>query len=101
MLEALTGGLFVSNPHRVRHPGIEKSRFSFPFFFDPSMDCVIKRIPLKGDLLYEAEASVLQRRRNDYRRWDGCVEVRPAGTYGEYLTSKVSKVFPTLATQVL
>ena len=40
MLERMTGGRYVSTPHRVRNAG-SAGRLSFPFFFDPSWDAVI------------------------------------------------------------
>jgi len=99
MLERLTGGLFVSTPHRVLNPA-NAGRISFPFFFDPSFDA--DTAPLLG----ESERLAAPRAANGsaattYTRWDG----RPVGladvqgTYGQYILGKVAKVFPQLAVQ--
>ncbi len=83
MLERMTAGRYRSTPHRVRNTsGV--SRLSFPFFFDPGWDVVVPPLPL-GD--------------GDGRvddRWDGVSPLAFDGTYGEYVLSKVSKVFPEL-----
>ena len=44
MLERISGGRYVSTPHRVRNAGAV-GRLSFPFFFDPSWDAVIDGVP--------------------------------------------------------
>jgi isopenicillin N synthase-like dioxygenase len=83
VLEALTGGRYRSTPHRVRNAsGID--RISVPFFFDPSWDATVTPLPLGG--------AVSPGR----RRWDGATSPVAAGTYGEHLLAKVSKVFPDL-----
>ena len=86
MLEKMTGGVYRSTPHRVRNV-TDKSRLSFPFFFDPSFDARITPIAVDPD----AE----DREVDD--RWDGQDVHEFDGTYGEYLLDKVSKVFPDLA----
>ena len=64
MLARLSGGRYVSTPHRVRNrSGAE--RLSFPFFLDPG--------------------------------WDAVVDPATGGTYGDYILTKVSRVFPDLA----
>lgn len=83
MLERMTGGAYRSTPHRVRQPA--RSRLSFPFFFDPSWDAEIVPVPGLGDTDAPAPA-----------RWDGRSVFEHEGTYGEYLTAKVAKVFPEL-----
>lgn len=85
MLERMTGGRYRSTPHRVRMP--PRSRLSFPFFFDPSWDAEIAPVPGLGDTGAPAP-----------RRWDGRSVFDHEGTYGEYLTAKVSRVFPELRT---
>jgi isopenicillin N synthase-like dioxygenase len=76
MLDKLTGGRYRSTPHRVRNRS-GNERLSYPFFFDPGWDSEVPPLPYAAG-----------------RRWDGQVDF--TGTYGEYLLSKVSKVFPRL-----
>lgn len=86
MLEKMTGGLFRSTPHRVRNVS-GKERYSFPFFFDPGWDVAIHPVaassPTNGGPVR--------------KRWDGADIHDYTGTYGEYILSKVAKVFPDLA----
>ena len=84
MLERLTGGRYRSTPHRVRNTS-GRSRLSFPYFFDPSWEATVPTLPLPtlGDV-----------QTND--RWDGANVLAWDGTYGDYLTAKVAKVFPDL-----
>lgn len=90
MLERMTGGRFRSTPHRVRNRS-GRSRLSYPFFFDPGWDAVVQ--PLPG-----CETSVPGGR----PRWDGADLSAGAGLrYGDYVLSKVSKVFPALRDEVL
>lgn len=90
MLERITDGRYRSTPHRV-HPPSEGDRLSFPFFMDPSWDAPVSAIPLDGDPDPADPAE----------RWDGTDLRELRGTYGEYLTTKVSKVFPGLHDAVL
>lgn len=83
MLERMTGGAYRSTPHRVRRP--PRSRLSFPFFFDPSWDAEITPVPGLGDTGSPAP-----------ERWDGRSVFDFDGTYGEYLTERVARVFPEL-----
>jgi isopenicillin N synthase-like dioxygenase len=94
MLEAMTGGRYRSTPHRVRRPMPEQvragGRLSFPFFLDPGFDVEIAPIPLEdGGTLDPAP-----------ERWDGLDLAEVGGTYGDFLTAKVAKVFPALARDV-
>ena len=82
MLERLTGGRCRSTPHRVRNTS-GQSRLSSPYFFDPSRDASVPTLPLTSDL-------------PAHDRWDGANVLAREGTYGDYLTSKVAKVFPQL-----
>jgi len=89
MLELMTGGLYKSTPHRVKNIS-NRNRLSFPFFFDPNFDVEVKPIKL---------GSVVN---NDHEeRWDKANVHDFNGTYGDYVLSKVSKVFPELRRVVL
>jgi isopenicillin N synthase-like dioxygenase len=89
MLERLTGGAYLSTPHRARNTtGAE--RLSFPFFLDPSWEAVVDRLPIVERPTDEGAAA----------RWDGTSVHGFTGTYGDYLMGKVSKVFPELAARV-
>jgi len=89
MLDRLTQGRYLSTPHRVQnragHP-----RLSFPFFFDPNFNAEIRPIQT---------GAVVQDNREE--RWDRASVHEFSGTYGDYLLSKVSKVFPELRRKVL
>ena len=87
MLDRLTGGAYRSTPHRVKNTS-GRSRLSFPFFFDPGFDARI--VPLPG----------FAARDDSRERWDKANVHAFSGTYGDYLMSKVSKVFPDLARSV-
>jgi isopenicillin N synthase-like dioxygenase len=87
MLDRLTEGRYRSTPHRVRNPG-GHGRLSFPFFLDPSWDAVVTPLPLDGSPPADP--------RDPDRRWDGASLKLWEGTYGEYLTAKVARVFPEL-----
>lgn len=91
MLEKMTAGLYRSTPHRVQNIS-GKHRMSFPFFFDPNFDAVIKALPIKSD------AKILD---DQQGRWDGANVHDFSGTYGDYLLNKVSKVFPDLGEKVI
>jgi len=89
MLERLTGGRFQSTPHRVRNLA-SRDRCSWPLFFDPAWDAVVRPLPL--DHLPPAEVSD-----DRHTRWDKSSVHTFEGTYGQYLLQKVGKVFPDLA----
>ncbi len=86
MLERISAGRLRSTLHRVRNTS-GHGRLSFPFFFDPNFDARLQPI-----------ADVVDA---DYERWDGGSVHAFAGTYGEYVTAKVTRVFPDLARAVL
>jgi isopenicillin N synthase-like dioxygenase len=88
MLERLTGGRFVSTPHRVVNRS-GRDRLSFPFFYDPDFAAVMTPVPGA----YPAGGSE--------PRWDGRSVHDFAGTYGEYLLAKVGRVFPELRATAL
>ncbi|MGH9212034.1 MAG: isopenicillin N synthase family dioxygenase [Acidimicrobiales bacterium] len=100
MLERMTGGLYRSTPHRVRSPGTA-DRVSFAFFFDPSWDAEVAPLPVSAST--ESTASVTSPGPDDdvADRWDGASVHDFRGTYGDYLLTKVAKVFPDLGGQVL
>ena len=84
MLDRMTGGRYLSTPHRVRNLA-EHNRLSFAFFFDPNFNAEVK--PIKTDT---------EVNENKEQRWDRASVHEFRGTYGDYLLSKVSKVFPQL-----
>jgi isopenicillin N synthase-like dioxygenase len=88
MLDRMTAGRYRSTPHRVRHAGGDGAmdRLSFPFFFDPGWDAEILPVPLEGAPPADDAAT----------RWDGSSVHHWHGTYGDYLTAKVARVFPDL-----
>ncbi|HEV7648275.1 MAG TPA: 2-oxoglutarate and iron-dependent oxygenase domain-containing protein [Actinophytocola sp.] len=87
MLERLTGGWYRSTPHRVRNAS-GRDRLSFPFFLDPDFMAEVPPLPDRA-----AEEG-------GRRRWDGASPLAFEGTYGEYLTAKVARVFPQLRDEV-
>lgn len=90
MLDRLTGGYYRSTPHRVRNVS-GRQRLSFPLFFDPSFDAVIKPLPARAN----------QATDDSGERWDRANVHAFTGTYGDYLLGKVGKVFPDLQKTVL
>lgn len=100
MLERMTGGRYRSTPHRVRH-GAPKGadRLSFPFFFDPAWDAEVLPVPLAAGPGSRSERAPGGPATGD--RWDGASVHDWRGTYGDYLTSRVARVFPALGTEVL
>ena len=91
MLERMTGGRYLSTPHRVRHASAGRDRLSFPFFFDPGWEASVQPVPAA------ALATGDEDRADPAGRWDGTSVHDWEGTYGDYLTAKVAKVFPGLA----
>ena len=89
MLDRMTGGRYLSTPHRVRNLA-GHNRLSFPFFFDPNFSAEVRPIQI------DAKAND-----NKEERWDRTSVHEFSGTYGDYLLRKVSKVFPELRRRVL
>jgi isopenicillin N synthase-like dioxygenase len=89
MLDRMTGGRYLSTPHRVRNLA-GHNRLSFPFFFDPNFSAEVRPIEI------DAKAND-----NKEERWDRGSVHEFRGTYGDYLLRKVSKVFPELRRKVL
>mmetsp|Transcript_39868 Transcript_39868/g.78517 ORF Transcript_39868/g.78517 Transcript_39868/m.78517 type:complete len:204 (-) Transcript_39868:2-613(-) len=121
-LEHLTGGLLRATPHRVRpqrsaqggvaapSPARLPGRLSFPFFFDPSFESPMTSLVPFLSQAQQSRAAL--RREAEAERWDGkkvgafVADPSTASsssssnrtfTYGDYVMSKVSKVFPALA----
>lgn len=91
MLDRMTRGVYRSTPHRVRNSS-QHNRLSFPFFFDPNFRAPVRPIEMPGGESAEDDQD---------SRWDRSSVHIFKGTYGEYLLSKVGKVFPELKSQVL
>ena len=88
MLDFLTKGFYRSAPHRVRNT-THAERYSYPFFFDPNFHALVRPLPLSVEF-----------KPTRVTRWDNQDLYAYNGTYGEYLISKVSKVFPDLAAKL-
>jgi isopenicillin N synthase-like dioxygenase len=93
MLERLTGGRFKSTPHRVLNRS-GHDRLSFPLFFDPDFTARMRPLAIAAPALSRAAADRAE-------RWDHASVHEFEGTYGEYLLSKVAKVFPQLVAGAL
>ena len=89
MLERLTEGRYRSTPHRVRSPE-GGGRLSCPFFFDPSWDAEVQPLALPDPAPGER-----------VERWDDDDPLAWEGPYGEYLLTRVAKVFPQLFRDVV
>lgn len=94
MLEVWTHGIYRATPHRVRNQGAS-DRLSLPFFFDPNWHCTLEAVDrslLPANLLAGVDPGMQS-------RWDGLNlrNLPPSMTYGDFVWSKVSKVFPDLA----
>ncbi len=89
MLDRLTKGRYLSTPHLVRNRA-GSDRLSFAFFFDPNFNAEVRPIEMETEVNDNKEA-----------RWDHASVHDFHGTYGDYLLSKVSKVFPQLHREIL
>jgi isopenicillin N synthase-like dioxygenase len=97
MLDRLTSGRYRSTPHRVRNQA-QHDRYSFPFFLDPSWDATIRPLTVLDSAKFADGSAVSD---DVALRWDRANLRTITGTYGEWLQAKVSKVFPSLAEEVL
>jgi isopenicillin N synthase-like dioxygenase len=91
MLDRLTLGRYRSTAHRVRNVA-GHDRISLPFFLDPSWDARVEPLPLDDGWQAPTERS---------DRWDRADLATLDGTYGDWLLTKVRRVFPQLARHVL
>src|SRR3546814_10042506 len=78
MLYRLTGGWYLSTPHRVRNDS-GRERLSFPLFFDP--DFAAEMVPLPPEAAKGHAASATP-------RWDGADLQAFSGTYCYYLLGR-------------
>jgi isopenicillin N synthase-like dioxygenase len=90
MLDRLTGGRYRSTRHRVRNYA-GQDRYTMPFFLDPGWDASIAPLDLNDGWVVPQDAS---------DRWDRANVRDLGGTYGDWITAKVAKVFPALASDV-
>ena len=93
MLEVWSHGIYKATPHRVRNQG-KGDRISLPFFFDPGWNTRLE--PIDRTLLRPTDLTFAAKNPSD--RWDS-LDLRklpPDLTYGDFLWSKVRKVFPDL-----
>ena len=90
MLDRMTGGRYRSLPHRVALNASGRDRLSIPLFFDP--DFAWRVAPVPGAVAGSDDSG---------RRWDGANLQAFEGTYGDYVSAKVGKVFPELKQQVV
>ncbi|MCI5054505.1 MAG: hypothetical protein MRY83_00205 [Flavobacteriales bacterium] len=86
MLSKMTKGYYKATPHRVKNTS-GRSRYSFPLFFDPNWNSAIK--PLNLEHLGVSDFTV-------HERWDKMDLSLFEGTYGDFISMKVGKVFPNL-----
>jgi len=89
MLDRMTGGRYRSLPHRVAINASGRDRLSIPLFFDP--DFAWRVAPVPGATAGSDDSG---------RRWDGANLQAFEGTYGDYVSAKVAKVFPELRQKV-
>jgi isopenicillin N synthase-like dioxygenase len=90
MLERLTNGRYLSALHRAKNV-TTRERLSMVLFLDPAFDAQLAPLPGVAPDSAHPHTNV---------RWDRIDPHALQGTYGQYLLSKVSKVFPELAPAV-
>ena len=76
--------------HRRLSSPQARGRISCPFFFDPGWDAEVEPLPLPDPAPGER-----------VERWDDDDPLAFEGPYGEYLLSRVAKVFPDLFDEVV
>jgi polar amino acid transport system ATP-binding protein len=86
MLDRMTGGRYRSVPHRVAVNTSGRDRLSIPLFFDPDFDTPIQAVP-----------GAAHGHDDSAHRWDATNLQAYQGTYGQYVTAKIGKVFPQLS----
>jgi isopenicillin N synthase-like dioxygenase len=91
MLDRMTRGLYRSTPHRVLNRA-NRDRLSFPFFFDPGFETVVRPIDTLAVNRFVDDRE---------QRWDRSSVHAFDGTYGDYVLGKVEKVFPALKRTLL
>jgi isopenicillin N synthase-like dioxygenase len=89
MLERLTNGRYLSALHRAKNLTMHE-RLSMVLFLDPAFEAQLEPLPGVAPGSDQPHTNV---------RWDRIDPHALRGTYGEYLLSKVSKVFPDLYTR--
>lgn len=90
MLARLTASRYRPTAHRVRTT-VGGESISLPFFFDPAWNARVDPLPLTDTW------AVPDDRR---QRWDAIDLATVGGDYGEWLSAKVSRVFPQLTRNV-
>ena len=78
------------NSAQRRETATGGDRLSFPFFFDPGWEALVRPVPFADEAPPDDAGT----------RWDRTSVHEWHGTYGDYLMGKVSKVFPDLAGDV-
>ena len=87
MLSKMTRGYYRATPHRVKNRS-DRSRYSFPFFFDPGWETYVEPIDLPKRI------QILPVKKHE--RWDHEKLELFQNSYGSYISNKVAKVFPDL-----
>jgi isopenicillin N synthase-like dioxygenase len=86
-----------ATPHRVaQRINASSSRFSFPYFYDPSFEAEMQSVSIHfGER--DLKLAEVHRSESGAARWDAQDPSLFRGPYGNYLLKKVAKVFPLLA----